>query len=303
MIKTAIGLVMAVLVAFSAQAQPLRIGITLHPYYSYVANIVGDRAEIVPLVDAGFNPHSYELQPADLKRLMTMDALVVNGIGHDEFAFRALEALEAQNAKLGKSIRVIEANKDVPLLAAENTVGAWNPHTFVSISAAIRQVYSIARELGELDPENASYYKKNAVGYARKLRKIKNLYSKQLLGLDVSGIRIASTHNAYGYLLQEFGIAIDTVIEPAHGVEPSASQLQGTIDRIRAANVQVLFTELNMDYRYVETVEQATGIGLYHFSHLTFGPYDAELVVREMELNLKTLVSALKQALTTQEQG
>jgi len=303
MIKTAVGLVMALLVAFPAQAQPLRIGITLHPYYSYVANIVGDRAEIVPLVDAGFNPHSYELQPADLKRLMTMDALVVNGIGHDEFAFRALEALEAQNAKLGKSIRVIEANKDVPLLAAENTVGAWNPHTFVSISAAIRQVYSIARELGELDPENASYYKKNAVSYARKLRKIKNLYSKQLLGLDVSGIRIASTHNAYGYLLQEFGIAIDTVIEPAHGVEPSASQLQGTIDRIRAANVQVLFTELNMDYRYVATVEKATGIGLYHFSHLTFGPYDADLVVREMELNLKTLVSALKQALTTQEQG
>ncbi|WP_415898058.1 metal ABC transporter solute-binding protein, Zn/Mn family [Neptuniibacter sp. QD57_21] len=278
-------------------AEPLKVGITLHPYYAYVANIVKDRAEIVPLVDAGFNPHSYELQPADLKRLMTMDALVVNGIGHDEFAFRALEALEAQNGKQRKKIKVILANQDVPLLAAKNTVGAWNPHTFVSISAAIRQVYTIAKNLGELDPDNAKFYKKNAVQYARKLRTLKNQYTQALNGLDLSGIRIASTHNAYGYFLQEFGIGIDTVIEPAHGVEPSASQLQGTIDRIRDAQVQVLFTELNMDYRYVETVEKATGIGLYHFSHLTFGEYDAELVYREMEHNLKTLVKALKSAL------
>ena len=136
-----------------SQAEPLKVGITLHPYYSYVANIVKDRAELVPLVDAGFNPHSYELQPADLKRLMTMDALVVNGIGHDEFAFRALEALEAQNGNLHAKLKVIEANKDVPLLASTNVSGAWNPHTFVSISAAIRQVYTIAKELGELDPD------------------------------------------------------------------------------------------------------------------------------------------------------
>ena len=34
-------------------AKPLRIGITLHPYYSYVSNIVGDKAEVVPLIPAG----------------------------------------------------------------------------------------------------------------------------------------------------------------------------------------------------------------------------------------------------------
>lgn len=44
-------------------AKRLRIGITLHPYYSYVANIVGDKAEVVPLIPAGFNPHAYEPRP------------------------------------------------------------------------------------------------------------------------------------------------------------------------------------------------------------------------------------------------
>lgn len=284
----------------SALAAPLKVGITLHPYYSYVANVVGDKAEIVPLVDAGFNPHSYELQPTDLKRLLTMDALVLNGIGHDEFATQAVEKLMQSQPELRERLTLINANKDVPLLAAANTKNAWNPHTFVSVDAAIRQVYTIARELGQLDPDNARYFQKNAIVYARKLRGMKNRYMKQLMNKDLSQVRIASTHNAYGYFLQEFGIGIDTVIEPAHGVEPSASQLQKTIKRIQKANVNLLFTELDMDNRYVSTIERATGIRLHHFSHMTHGPYKKEKVFKEMEQNLKTLSTALTEALESE---
>lgn len=287
--------------ALPAQAR-LTVGITLHPYYSYVAKIVGDRATLLPLVESGFNPHSYELQPADLKRLHQLDALVVNGIGHDEFVMHALQTIGSDTG-----IEVIHANQDVPLLAAHNVAtgssNAWNPHTFVSISAAIRQIYTIAEALGRLDPDNATYFKKNAVAYGRKLRKLKMKYRRQLANTDLSKIRIASTHNAYGYFLQEFGIAIDTVIEPAHGVEPSASQLKKTIDRIRSAGVNLLFTELDMDNRYVATIEKATGIRLYHFSHMTHGAYDAEMVYREMESNLQTLVDALQQASQQQTAG
>lgn len=279
--------------AISSATDRLKVGITLHPYYSYVANIVKDRADIVPLVDAGFNPHSYELQPADLTRLMTMDALVLNGIGHDEFAVKAVESMRPQLAGRKNPLIIIYANQDVPLLAAANSQQAWNPHTFVSINSAIRQIYTIAEKLGDLDNANAAFFKQNAVSYARKLRKLKHQYSKALLNTDLKGVKIASTHNAYGYFLQEFGIGIDTVIEPAHGVEPSASQLQGTIDRIKAANINIMFTELNMGNRYVTTIEKATGIKLYHFSHMTHGQYDAEMVFREMQLNLETLVKAL----------
>ena len=37
-------------------ADKLSIGITLQPYYSYVKAVVDDKANIIPLVDAGFNP-------------------------------------------------------------------------------------------------------------------------------------------------------------------------------------------------------------------------------------------------------
>lgn len=270
-----------------AVAKPLVVGITLHPYYSYTAQVVGDRATLLPLIESGFNPHNYELQPSDIKRLSSMDALVLNGIGHDEFAVHALDGLDLPNLTL------INANKDVPLLSSGGGNANYNPHSFVSIDAAIRQVYTIAKALGKLDPDNASYFQQNALRYARQLRQLKNTYRSQLLDADLSKVRIASTHNAYGYLLQEFGIGIDTVIEPAHGVEPSASQLQATIQRIQDADIQVLFTELNMDNRYVDVIEKATGIKIYHFSHMTHGDYDAEQVLREMEHNLATLAKAL----------
>ena len=153
-------------------AKPLRIGITLHPYYSYVANIVGDKAEVVPLIPAGFNPHAYEPRAEDIKRIGTLDVIVLNGVGHDDFADRMIEASEKPQ------IAVIEANQNVPLLAATGNAarGAGkvvNPHTFLSISASIAQVNNIARELGKLDPDNAKYYSQNARAYAKRLRKLR----------------------------------------------------------------------------------------------------------------------------------
>lgn len=101
--------------ASAEEAKRLRIGITLHPYYSYVANIVGDKAEVVPLIPAGFNPHAYEPRAEDIKRIAGLDVIVLNGVGHDDFADRMIAASETPNVK------VIEANENVPLLAATGT--------------------------------------------------------------------------------------------------------------------------------------------------------------------------------------
>lgn len=286
---------LSLLSLFSASAmsatKSLVIGITLQPYYSYVKAVVGDKAEILPLVDAGFNPHNYLPQPNDLKRLNKMDVIVVNGIGHDDFALKVISA--ANNSEL----MVLEANKDVPLLPAMGQSvgkGAVNPHTFVGLSTTIQKVYTIANELSRIDPENASFYRKNARKYAKKFRLMKRDAMLSLGELDTAGMKVATTHNAYGYILQEFGVDVAAVIEPAHGVEPSASQLQGTIEKIRESDIDVLFYELNMPNRFVDTIEEATGVQLYRFSHMTHGPYEDDKVEIEMKSNLDTLIEAMK---------
>ncbi len=278
----------------AADRKRVQIGITLHPYYSFVANLVGDRADVVPLIDAGFNPHNYTPRPQDMKRATTLDALVVNGIGHDEFAFRIIEAA----GRKGK-LRLIYANDGValiPLAGAGGDVKIVNPHTFVAMTAAIQQIYTIARALGELDPDNAAFYRDKARTYTTRIRRMKAEFIAQLADVDVSRFSCATMHDAYGYLMQEFGLRVAAVIEPRHGVQPTARQLAETIERIKAANVHVLFAEKYFASKLSDSIKAATGVEIYSFSHISDGDYTPQKFEEEMRENLTTLVKAVRAA-------
>ncbi len=281
--------------AASAADAKLRIGITLHPYYSYVSNIVGDKAEVVPLIPAGFNPHAYEPRAEDIKRIGSLDVVVLNGVGHDDFADRMIAASEKPD------IEVIEANANVPLLAATGIAarGAGkvvNPHTFLSISASIAQVNNIARELGKLDPDNAKTYTQNARAYGKRLRKLRADALAQLTEAPNADLRVATVHAAYDYLLREFGLEVTAVVEPAHGIEPSPSQLKKTIDQLRELDVKVIFSELDFPSTYVDTIQRESGVKLYPLSHISYGEYSAEKYEKEMTNNMNTVVRAIQEA-------
>jgi zinc transport system substrate-binding protein len=281
--------------ASAADAKRLRIGITLHPYYSYVSNIVGDKAEVVPLIPAGFNPHAYEPRSEDIKRIGSLDVVVLNGVGHDDFADRMIAASEKPD------IEVIEANANVPLLAATGIAarGAGkvvNPHTFLSISASIAQINNIARELGKLDPDNAKTYTQNARAYGKRLRKLRADALAQLTEAPNADLRVATVHAAYDYLLREFGLEVTAVVEPAHGIEPSPSQLKKTIDQLRELDVKVIFSELDFPSTYVDTIQRESGVKLYPLSHISYGEYSAEKYEKEMTNNMNTVVRAIQDA-------
>lgn len=275
----------------AAEAAKLKVGITLHPYYSFVANIVADRADIVPLIDADANPHGYAPQPADMVRIMSMDVLVVNGIGHDTWAFEILDA-----AGMRKKLKLIYANDGVsliPVAGAPSGEKVVNPHTFISTTAAIQQVYTIARRLGELDTANATFYRDNARRYALEIRKLRAEFDAKIVNADLSKFRSATMHSGYDYILQELGLQVSAVIEPRHGVEPTARQLAETIDRIKAAKVNVLFAEKYFASKLSDTIRQATGVKMYSISHISSGKYTPEKFIEEMRENLTTLAAAI----------
>jgi len=278
----------------ATEGKRLRIGITLHPYYSYVSNIVGDKADVVPLIPAGFNPHAYEPRAEDIKRIGGLDVVVLNGVGHDDFAERMIAASEKPDVAL------IEANAGVPLLAATGQAarGAGkvvNPHTFLSISASIAQVNTIARELGKLDPDNAKAYRQNARAYGKRLRTLRAQALGQLSQERGAELRVATIHGAYDYLLREFGLEVTAVVEPAHGIEPSPSQLKKTIDQLKELDVQVIFSEMDFPSTYVETIQRESGVHLYPLTHISYGEYTPRKYEEEMTRNLNTVVRAIQE--------
>src|SRR3954468_3345408 len=99
------------LVPMAAGALPvLKVGVTLHPYYSWTKNVVGAlpgyelRAILPGEIDAG----DYQPRPEDIKKLVDLDAIVINGIGHDDFIKSMLKA--SGNSR----VKVIRVNDETP---------------------------------------------------------------------------------------------------------------------------------------------------------------------------------------------
>jgi len=286
------------LIGLNAQAGncKLKIGATLHPYYSWVKNIVGDTAEVSTVIPPNADPHTYQPMPDDLKNLQNLDVLIVNWIGHDEFIKPMLKATEHKNLK------VIYTAKGLPLLmawgkhfnfdASDKGKVVYNSHTYIGITIAIQQIQMIARELGKICPEKALFYKKNARAYSKRLRKMLAAALDKLDKLDLNTLRIATVHDGYAYLFQDLGIETAAVVQPRHGIEPNARQLQDTIRRVKRARVNVLFTEADYAKKYTDIITEETGCRLYKLSHISHGKYTADTFEKDMQFNLDEIVKA-----------
>jgi zinc transport system substrate-binding protein len=271
------------------QAEKKVIGVSLHPYFSFTTSIAGDLATVTPFIKSGNNPHGYLVQPKDIERAMGIDIAVINGVGHDEFAVNILKA----SGLYGK-IPTIYANEDVALIPISTGSEIVNSHTFVSISASIQQVYTIANGLSEIDPTNAMTYRKNASAFARELRVLKAEYLQKLSEVKGNQFRCATIHGGYSYLLQEFGFQVDAVIEPGHGLTPSAADLRKTIDEINANDVQVVFSEQDFPSNFVETIKKETGVSVVSLSHLSSGEFTKDSYIEGMRYNLNQLLKAVQ---------
>src|SRR6188474_3781161 len=78
----------------SSAQSALKVGVTLHPYYSWTKNVVGDLPgyEVRSILPGEIDAGDYQPRPDDIKKLMDLDAIVINGLGHDDFVMPMLRA-------------------------------------------------------------------------------------------------------------------------------------------------------------------------------------------------------------------
>jgi zinc transport system substrate-binding protein len=267
-------------------ARPLKIGVTLHPYYSWTMNIVGDlpNVEVRPILPGEIDAGDYQPSPKDIQKITDLDAIVINGIGHDDFIRDMIKA--SGNG----SLTLIEPNRGTPLLRATHGEGS-NSHTFISFSNAISQTYYIEKALAALRPEYAAIFHANAAEYVHRLRKIKGDAAARLADAKIS--RVVTVHDGYSYLLQELGIELVGVVEPSHGLIPSAKELAEMVKLIQREKVQVILSEATFPANLLKVLTDETGARVTQISHIATGVYSADEFERQMQANANALVSAL----------
>ena len=263
----------------------LKVGVTLHPYYSWTANVVvGTDVEVRAILPGEVDAGNYQPSTEDIAKLADLDAIVVNGVGHDDFIFDMIKASGNED------IAVIRPNDAVPLIRAANG-GRVNSHTFISFTNAIQQTYAIQKALAALRPELAATFQKNAADYAKRLRQQKARAAQELAGASVN--RVVTVHDGYSYLMQEFGIEIAGVVEPAHGLVPSAQELEKMVDLIQREKIRVVFSEESFPEPLLAVLKERSSARVYVISHIASGAYTADKFEKEMQKNTDAMVQAL----------
>jgi zinc transport system substrate-binding protein len=285
------GLAMAFLLAIpalaSAQPKPtLKIGITLHPYYSWTANVVGKLPgyEVRPLLPGEIDAGDYQPRPEDIKKITDLDAIVINGIGHDDFIMPMIKASG------NKHLVIIRVNDETPQIRSAHGTGV-NSHTFISFTNAIQQTYAIARAISALRPADRAALEQNAADYARRLRLIKAAAATKLAEAKIT--RVVTVHDGYGYLLQEFGLQIAGVVQPAHGLTPSAAELKEMVALLKREHIKVVFSEKTFPEALLNVLRDEAGVKVYQITHIASGAFTADKFEREMQANVDTMIRAL----------
>lgn len=228
--------------------------------------------------------HDYQLTTEDLKALGKAKAFVINGAGMESFLDKVI--------KQQKDLKILDASEEISLLK-EN--GEDNPHVWVSISNAIQQVQSIARQLSALDPSHAAAYESNAAAYVAELEALRKEMHQAIDALP--NRNIVTFHEAFPYLAEEFGLRIAAVIEREPGSEPTPKEIEETIRKVKEANVKALFAEPQYSAGAADTIAKESGAKVYTLDPVVTGeagPNAHDAYIRAMRSNAKVLKEALQ---------
>jgi len=264
----------------------MTVAASFYPMYIFALNVAKDvpNVKVIDMTKPMTGClHDYSITTDDMKTLDGAQVFVTNGADMESFMDKVTEQMP--------KLKVIDSSKGIELIKNEGDEG-YNPHLWVSISNAITQVKNIGEQLATLDPANAQKYKANTAAYIVKLEAQKEKMHKSLD--NVKNRDIVTFHEAFPYFAKEFNLNIVGIVEREPGSEPSAKDLQSTIEQVKKLKVKALFAEPQYPVKAIKTIATETGSKVYTLDPMVTGPMDADAYINIMDSNLKILEEALK---------
>ena len=196
-----------------AASDELSIVTTIFPEYDWVNEIVGDNeANITLMLDNGVDLHSYQPTAEDILKISEGDMCVYVGGESDEWIEGALN--EAANKDmvvlnlldiLGSSAKEEEMVEGMQGRAEEIEEAEYDEHIWLSLKNAKALCRAIADSLSELDPENASSYRRNADAYIKKLAALDDQYKS---AVDAAAVKtlLFGDRFPFRYMTDDYGL-------------------------------------------------------------------------------------------------
>ncbi len=254
------------------------VAVSIPPLADFVAGVGGNRVEIEVLVPPGASPHTFTLEPAQMRFLSRARLLVVVGLGLEFWLEDAVAA--AGNPDL----EVVVASRGVKPLDS-------NPHVWLDPLLAVLQVANVRNALERIDPEHRLDYEINAARYIGRLLELDASIRRRVA--TWSHREFVAFHPAWAYFAARYGLIQAAVIESSPGKEPSPAEMARIIETVRRLKVRAIFAEPQFSPRAAQTIAAETGARVLFLDPLGGVP-GRETYFQLMEYNLEQMEKALK---------
>lgn len=248
-----------------------------------------DHIQITNMVGPDADAHTYEPTPDDAKALLKARLIIKNGLGFEPWLDRLVTSTETQAPVITASHGVIPRSLD------EDGETVPDPHAWHNLANTELYIANITKALIAADPANSADYERNSQAYLKQVYALLAEAKAKLGSLPPGNRKIVTSHDAFGYLGQAYGIEFMAPQGLSTEREPSAAEVAALITQIRQARVKAVFMENIKDARLLKQIADESGaqIGgtLYSDALAANGP--ASTFTGLFEYNLNTLYNAL----------
>ena len=271
-----------------------------------VKNVGGDRVEVTELVGTDGDAHEFNPTPADAKKLARADVFFVNGLGFEGW----MERLESSSGFKGATVVAttgVKARKmdedddhdhddDHDDHAKGEDHGDMDPHAWQDLANGEIYVANIRDGLIAADPDGKAVYERNAEKYIAAVKKEDAAVKAALASLPQSHRRIITSHDAFGYFGDAYGLEIFAPEGISTASEPSAKDVATIIRQIREDQIPAVFLENITNAKMLEQIAKESGAkigGTLYSDALSGKDGPAPTYLDMFKHNVGTLTSAL----------
>lgn len=254
---------------------------TFFPYHSMVSSLSGDEIELKNIMPLSMEVHDFEPSPKDIALLEEADLLIAHGAHLEDWLEQVVGSLK------NKDLKVVYMADAVELLPQD-------PHTWLNPENALKQMEVIKQELLALNPSSSSDIEAKYTALKSDFDNLINDYSKLK---DYPGKHVIVDHKAYNYLLSPLGLIQESYMGEFHSEEPTAKQIEATIQFIKDQNIKVIYETNHAESKIVDVLVKETGVQVLKLDTLEVVHEDdlEATYVSLMKLNLESLLEGLQQ--------
>jgi zinc/manganese transport system substrate-binding protein len=253
---------------FARAAAPVSVTASFSILADMVRQIAGDVASVRSLVPVDGDAHTFEPRPSDVQALAASRLLVENGLGLEGWMTRLRQAANFAGP-------VVVASTGVkPRKMTEDGAVVLDPHAWQDPRNGEIYASNIVAGLAVADPAHAASYRSSGRTYIDAIRQTDAWVTHALADIPAARRKIITTHDAFGYLGDRYGIEFRAAEGISTDAEPSAKAIAALIAQIRREKIRAVFIENMTSPRIATMLAHDTGavLGGTVYSDALSGP-------------------------------